>query len=108
METAVIDASVAVKWFVEEHGTQKALELRDRYIDGELKLIAPQLFPYEVLGLFHRPISTSRETPRHNNPNSTRKQHNNLRRLIHCTSHNQKHNTLHRRQKTKKQTHAPT
>ena len=49
METAVIDASVAVKWFIEEHGTQKALELRDRYIDGELKLIAPQLFPYEVL-----------------------------------------------------------
>ncbi|AGT35156.1 hypothetical protein N186_03985 [Thermofilum adornatum] len=51
METVVIDASVAVKWFVEEHGTQKALELRDRYIDGELKLIAPQLFPYEVLNV---------------------------------------------------------
>ncbi len=46
---AVVDASVVVKWFVEEEGSERALRLRDRYIDGEIELIAPELITFEVL-----------------------------------------------------------
>ncbi|MEM1509151.1 MAG: type II toxin-antitoxin system VapC family toxin [Thermofilaceae archaeon] len=49
MFEVVIDASVVVKWFVEEEGSSKALEVRDQYINGELKFIAPELFAFEVL-----------------------------------------------------------
>ena len=38
MNTLVIDASIAVKWVVEEDGTPQALALRNR-----AKLIAPEL-----------------------------------------------------------------
>jgi len=41
MQLAVVDASVVAKWFVEEEGSVKALEIRDRYVTGELRLIAP-------------------------------------------------------------------
>ncbi len=44
----VIDASVAVKWFSEEEGSDRALKLRDGHIDGELSLVAPELILYEV------------------------------------------------------------
>ena len=37
----VVDASVIVKWFVEEEGSDKSLKLRDRYIEGEIRIIAP-------------------------------------------------------------------
>jgi len=30
----VVDASMIVKWFVEEEGSDKSLNLRDRYIGG--------------------------------------------------------------------------
>lgn len=53
MPEAVIDASVVVKWFVEEEGSEKALEVRDRYISGELKLIAPELLTFEVLNALY-------------------------------------------------------
>jgi len=46
---AVIDASVVVKWFVEEEYTKEALMLRDSYKEGLLDLIAPSLLPFEVL-----------------------------------------------------------
>jgi predicted nucleic acid-binding protein len=45
----VIDASVAVKWFIEEEYTKEALMLRDSYKEGLVDLIAPSLLPYEVL-----------------------------------------------------------
>lgn len=44
----VIDASVAVKWFSEEEGSDRALKLRDGHIDGKLSLVAPELILYEV------------------------------------------------------------
>ncbi|MEM0024350.1 MAG: type II toxin-antitoxin system VapC family toxin [Thermofilaceae archaeon] len=53
MLEAVVDASVVVKWFVEEEGSDKALEVRDRYVNGELKLIAPELLPFEVLNALY-------------------------------------------------------
>ncbi|MEM1951674.1 MAG: type II toxin-antitoxin system VapC family toxin [Candidatus Nitrosocaldus sp.] len=44
----VIDASVVVKWFNIEPLHDKAIAIRDRYIDGAIDLIAPTLIYYEV------------------------------------------------------------
>ena len=44
----VLDASVAVKWFNVEPLREKALIIRDRYVNGEIELIAPDLLYYEV------------------------------------------------------------
>ena len=49
----VVDASVVVKWFVEEEGSDKALRLRDKYIDGEISIIAPELIIFEVLNALY-------------------------------------------------------
>ncbi len=46
---AVVDASVVVKWFVEEEHSKEARLLRDAYASGTLDLIAPSILPYEVL-----------------------------------------------------------
>jgi len=43
------DASVIVKWFVEEEYTDKALKLRDMHVNGEVTIAAPELLPFEVL-----------------------------------------------------------
>jgi predicted nucleic acid-binding protein len=53
MEKAVIDASIIVKWFVEESGSKDALSIRDRYVEGTLEIIAPSLLHYEVLNTLH-------------------------------------------------------
>ena len=45
----VADASVVVKWFVEEQDTDTAVSLRDAYINGQIELAAPSLLSYEVL-----------------------------------------------------------
>jgi len=45
----VVDASVVVKWFVEEDYSKEARLLRDAYASGVLDLVAPTLLPYEVL-----------------------------------------------------------
>jgi predicted nucleic acid-binding protein len=42
----VIDASIAIKWVVEEQGTSEALTLRDRF-----KLIAPELLVAECANI---------------------------------------------------------
>lgn len=54
--TAVVDASVAAKWFLPESDTGASLELRRRHLDGELRLVAPDLIVYEVANaLRHHP-----------------------------------------------------
>ena len=45
----VIDASVVVKWFIEENDSDKARFLRDKFIDGKVELILPSLLYFEVL-----------------------------------------------------------
>ena len=47
-EEAVIDASVAVKWFSEEEGTDRAIEVRESHVEGGRSLVAPDLIVYEV------------------------------------------------------------
>lgn len=45
---AVIDASVAAKWFLSEAESESAIALRDAHVAGRIRLIAPSLMPYEV------------------------------------------------------------
>ena len=49
MELLVIDASVLIKWFVNEIESESAIAIRDNYIKGQSNLIAPNLILYEVL-----------------------------------------------------------
>ncbi|MGQ4913110.1 MAG: type II toxin-antitoxin system VapC family toxin [Candidatus Asgardarchaeia archaeon] len=49
MEKVVLDASVIVKWFVDEIYSDKALKLRDSCIEGKMLIIASTLLPFEVL-----------------------------------------------------------
>lgn len=44
----VVDASVALKWFVEEEGSDRALRLRDGHLDGSSTLVAPDLLVHEI------------------------------------------------------------
>jgi predicted nucleic acid-binding protein len=50
-ETLVIDASVAVKWLIEEEGTPQALKLRKR-----AKLIAPDLLAAECANILWKKV----------------------------------------------------
>jgi predicted nucleic acid-binding protein len=49
MREIVIDASVVVKWFIEENDSEKALLLRDSFIGGNVELYVPPLLYFEVL-----------------------------------------------------------
>ncbi|MHA1712310.1 MAG: type II toxin-antitoxin system VapC family toxin [Candidatus Freyarchaeota archaeon] len=49
MERVVGDASLIVKWFIEEEDSDKALKLRDMHVNGEVMIVAPELLPFEVL-----------------------------------------------------------
>ena len=48
--TIVLDASVGVKWFRLEVGSEAARELRTRHIEGDVLIAVDTLFCYEVLG----------------------------------------------------------
>jgi predicted nucleic acid-binding protein len=48
-EIVVVDASVVVKWFVEEEYSKNARLLRDSYVNGLIDLTAPSLLSYEVI-----------------------------------------------------------
>ena len=50
MKRIVIDASVALKWYLadEEYG-QKALGILDKYVSNEIDILAPSLLEYEVI-----------------------------------------------------------
>lgn len=47
-QSLVIDASTVLKWFVPEEDTERAVKLRNRHIEGENVLFAPDLLVYEV------------------------------------------------------------
>jgi predicted nucleic acid-binding protein len=44
----VTDASIAVKWFVDEADSSKARKLKSLYLEGAINLEAPSLLNYEV------------------------------------------------------------
>src|SRR3989339_1098632 len=45
---SVLDASVVLKWFVEENDSDKARKIRDDYVEGKIKIIVPDLLLYEI------------------------------------------------------------
>jgi len=49
MVKVVIDASVVVKWFIDEIYSENARKIRDEYVNGTVDLAAPELMPFEVL-----------------------------------------------------------
>jgi predicted nucleic acid-binding protein len=50
----VVDASVALKWFLaDEDNSQSALLLLDKYVSFELEIVSPTLLEYEVLNGLH-------------------------------------------------------
>ncbi|MHB1709725.1 MAG: type II toxin-antitoxin system VapC family toxin [Thermoplasmataceae archaeon] len=48
-ENIVLDASVVVKWFVDEEYTDSSLQLLEDYLNGKVTLYSVQLMPYEVI-----------------------------------------------------------
>jgi len=49
MLTVVADASVIVKWFVEEEHTKTSLQMRDDYVAQRTAIIVPAVAGFEVL-----------------------------------------------------------
>ena len=49
----ILDASVALKWFADEQGSARALEYRDRLLEGKIVLASPDLMLYEVANVLH-------------------------------------------------------
>ncbi|KXB03404.1 hypothetical protein AKJ48_03910 [candidate division MSBL1 archaeon SCGC-AAA261O19] len=47
-EKIVLDASVVVKWFSQEEGSDLALEVKNQYVEGELIILSADLLIYEV------------------------------------------------------------
>ena len=45
----VVDASVVVKWFVEERYSGEALTIRDSFIEGLIDIAVPSILYFEVL-----------------------------------------------------------
>lgn len=58
MEALVVDASIAIKWVVEEEGTQGALDLRARF-----RLLAPELLIPECANILWKKVQRNELTP---------------------------------------------
>ena len=52
----VIDASLAVKWLLEEEDSDKAHALLKSWVEQDVTRIAPYLMPFEVANVLHRRI----------------------------------------------------
>lgn len=48
MRLRILDASVVLKWFVEEEGSDRADALLDEHVKGEARVVVPDLLIYEV------------------------------------------------------------
>ncbi len=49
IKAVVVDASAAVKWFVEEKDSGAAARLLDDYVEGRIDIHSTQQLPFEVL-----------------------------------------------------------
>jgi len=52
----VIDASVAIKWFVREEGHERALALLEEILRSPGSFAVPELFYFELAHVFHRAL----------------------------------------------------
>ncbi len=57
-QTYALDASVGVKWFKREAGSDAARLLHERSTAGEIRLVAPTHFVHEVLAVVQRELGT--------------------------------------------------
>ncbi|MDZ4168786.1 MAG: type II toxin-antitoxin system VapC family toxin [Coriobacteriia bacterium] len=53
-EAFALDASIGVKWFMDEPGSDASRVLYRRAMDGEILLVAPTHFVHEVLSVVRR------------------------------------------------------
>jgi len=61
IDRLVVDASVVLSWLLpDEKLTKKANKLYKRYVDGEVRLIAPDLLWYEVLNGVKSAVTSKR------------------------------------------------
>ncbi|MGO4448367.1 type II toxin-antitoxin system VapC family toxin [Phyllobacterium sp. TAF24] len=58
MDTLIIDASIAIKWVVEEEGTEEAVKLRGRY-----KFAAPDLLVAECANILWKKVQRNELVP---------------------------------------------
>ena len=59
---SVLDASVVLKWFVEEEDSDRALQLREEFYAGEREIVVPDLLLFEVANaLRYNPSFTAEE-----------------------------------------------
>lgn len=59
-DTVVVDASLALKWVLEEEDSPRAKSLLQEWIDNDVEIIAPALFAYEVTSILYRQTVTSK------------------------------------------------
>ncbi len=52
----ILDASVAIKWFVQEKGQDQALEIFKNVLEAPEKYAVPELFYFELSHVFNRII----------------------------------------------------
>ena len=57
-EFVVVDASVAVKWLVEEEDSDRATSLVRLWDGGGVQMTAPYLMPFEVANALHRRVAS--------------------------------------------------
>lgn len=56
ISTVVVDASLALKWILEEPFSEEARELLLRWKEDDVKTIAPGLLPYEVTNVLYERV----------------------------------------------------
>ena len=54
--TVVVDASLAVKWLIEEDDSDKAHDILQDWVAQDITRIAPYLMPFEVANALHRRV----------------------------------------------------
>ena len=54
--SVVVDASLAVKWLVEEEDSDKAHAALQSWVDQGITRVAPNLMPFEVSNVLHRRV----------------------------------------------------
>ena len=54
--SVVVDASLAVKWLVEEDDSDKAHAILQSWVAQDITRIAPYLMPFEVANVLHRRV----------------------------------------------------
>ena len=54
--SVVVDASLAVKWLVEEDDSNKAHAILQSWVAQDITRIAPYLMPFEVANVLHRRV----------------------------------------------------